>query len=136
MSRPLETECEPRDPADVVHLLSFDVEEYVQAEAAAAWSQWEGDTISLRGPEARPAKFNEVDFAVAFARIECHYFVNGGFFPEDGWILNNIHKIKDIPGWIIQGRFDVVTPMDAAWRDISRQVFSAHIYRERQRRQE
>ncbi len=87
----------------------------VQARAAAAWSQWEGDTISIRGPEARPAKFNEVDFAVAFARIECHYFANRGFFAEDGWILNNIHKIKDIPGWIVQGRFDVVTPLESAW---------------------
>ncbi len=88
----------------------------VQARAAAAWSQWEGDTISLRGPEARPAKFNEVDFAVAFARIECHYFANKGFFPEDGWILKNLNKIRHIPGWIVQGRFDVVTPMEAAWR--------------------
>jgi proline iminopeptidase len=88
----------------------------IQARAAAAWSQWEGDTISIRGPEARPAKFNEMDFAVAFARIECHYFANKGFFPEDGWILNNIDKIKDIPGWIVQGRFDVVTPLESAWK--------------------
>jgi len=87
----------------------------VQAQAAAAWSQWEGDTISLRGPEARPAKFNEVDFAIAFARIECHFFVNGGFFPEDGWLLKNAHKIANIPGWIAQGRFDVVTPLESAW---------------------
>ena len=88
----------------------------VQARAAAAWSQWEGDTISIRGPEARPSKFNEMDFAVAFARIECHYFANKGFFPEDGWILKNIDKIKDIPGWIVQGRFDVVTPLESAWK--------------------
>lgn len=87
----------------------------VQAEAAAAWSQWEGDTISIRGPEARPSKFNEIDFAIAFARIECHFFVNRGFFPE-GWILDNAAKLKDIPGWIVQGRFDVVTPMEAAWK--------------------
>ena len=87
----------------------------VQAQAAQAWSQWEGDTISIRGPEARPSKFNEIDFAIAFARIECHFFANGGFFTEDGWILNNIDKIRGIPGWIVQGRFDVVTPMDSAW---------------------
>src|SRR5471032_3084690 len=87
----------------------------VQARAAAAWSQWEGDTISIRGPEARPSKFNEVDFAVAFARIECHYFANRGFFVEDGWILNNIKRIQKIPGWIVQGRFDVVTPLESAW---------------------
>ena len=87
----------------------------IRAQAAAAWSQWEGDTISIRGPEARPAKFNEADFAIAFARIECHYFQNRGFFDEDGWILNNVGRIADIPGWIVQGRFDVVTPLQAAW---------------------
>jgi proline iminopeptidase len=87
----------------------------VQAEAASAWSQWEGDTISIRGPEARPPKFNEVDFAVAFARIECHFFANAGFFDEDGWILKNIDTIRHIPTWIVQGRFDVVTPLDSAW---------------------
>jgi proline iminopeptidase len=86
-----------------------------RAIAAAAWSQWEGDTLSLRGPQARPAKFNDSDFAIAFARIECHYFANGGFFPEDGWILNHIGALKGIPGWIVQGRFDVVTPLESAW---------------------
>ncbi len=88
----------------------------VQAEAAAAWSQWEGDTISIRGPEARPSKFNEVDFAIAFARIECHFFANHGFFPEEDWILKSAEALKEVPGWIVQGRFDVVTPMEAAWK--------------------
>ncbi|HUO21113.1 MAG TPA: prolyl aminopeptidase [Caulobacteraceae bacterium] len=88
----------------------------VRGEAAAAWSQWEGDTISIRGPEARPSKFNEADFAIAFARIECHYFQNRGFFEHDGWLLDNIGRIAHIPGWIVQGRFDVVTPMEAAWK--------------------
>jgi len=87
----------------------------VQSEAAAAWSQWEGDTISIRGPEARPSKFNEVDFAVAFARIECHFFANRGFFEEDGWLLKQVSRIRKIPGWIVQGRFDVVTPLESAW---------------------
>ncbi|MEO8813126.1 MAG: prolyl aminopeptidase [Caulobacteraceae bacterium] len=87
----------------------------VQARAAAAWSQWEGDTLSLRGPQARPAKFNEIDFAVAFARIESHFFANRGFFETDGWLLKNIGAVRAIPGWIVQGRFDVVTPMDSAW---------------------
>lgn len=87
----------------------------VQAQAANAWSQWEGDTISLRGPDARPPKFNEEDFAIAFARIECHFFANQGFFPHDGWILGNIDKIRHIPTWIVQGRFDVVTPLASAW---------------------
>ena len=88
----------------------------VQAAAATAWSQWEGDTISIRGPEARPTKFDEVDFAIAFARLESHYFVNGGFFPHDGWLYDQIPRLSHIPLWIVQGRFDVVTPPEAAWK--------------------
>ena len=108
-------EAERADMIGAYHKRLTHADRRVQAEAAAAWSQWEGDTISLRGPEARPAKFNEVDFAIAFARIECHFFANRGFFDEDGWVLNNIHRVADIPGWIVQGRFDVVTPLESAW---------------------
>ncbi|HKR90055.1 MAG TPA: prolyl aminopeptidase [Phenylobacterium sp.] len=107
---------EQGDMISAYHRRLTSPERRVQAEAAAAWSQWEGDTMSIRGPEARPSKFNEIDFAIAFARIECHYFANGGFFPEEGWLLNNVDKLRSIPGWVVQGRFDVVTPMDAAWR--------------------
>lgn len=86
-----------------------------QAAAAAAWSEWEGDTLSLLGPQARPSKFSDVEFAIAFARIECHYFINRGFFAQDGWILKNAAALKGLPGVIVQGRFDVVTPMESAW---------------------
>lgn len=109
-------EAERGDMMAAYHKRLTHTDRRIQAEASAAWSQWEGDTISIRGPEARPSKFNEIDFAIAFARIECHFFANGGFFKEDGWILKNIDKIRGIPGWIVQGRFDVVTPMDSAWR--------------------
>ncbi|MDP3660129.1 prolyl aminopeptidase [Phenylobacterium sp.] len=109
-------EDERGDMIGAYHRRLTDPDRRVQAQAASAWSQWEGDTISIRGPEARPSKFNEVDFAIAFARIECHFFANRGFFAEDGWLLKNIAAIRGIPGWIVQGRFDVVTPMDAAWR--------------------
>ncbi len=108
--------AERGDMISAYHARLTSPDRQVQAEAAAAWSQWEGDTISIRGPEARPAKFNEIDFAIAFARIECHFFANHGFFPEEGWILKNVEKIRRIPAWIVQGRFDVVTPMDTAWR--------------------
>jgi proline iminopeptidase len=114
--------CAPIPPAErddmmaAYHRRLTHPDRRVQAEAAAAWSQWEGDTISIRGPEARPSKFNEIDFAIAFARIECHFFVNRGFFGADDWIIAHADRLRDIPGWIVQGRFDVVTPMDAAWR--------------------
>lgn len=87
----------------------------VRREAAVAWSSWEGDTVSAKGPAARPEKFAEPDFAVAFARLECWYFMNRGFLPEDGWILKQVERIRQIPAWIVQGRFDVVTPMSGAW---------------------
>jgi proline iminopeptidase len=109
-------EAERRDLVSAYHKRLTHKDRRVQAEAAAAWSQWEGDTISIRGPEARPSKFNEIDFAIAFARIECHFFANKGFFAEDNWLLKNIGKIRGIPGWIVQGRFDVVTPMESAWK--------------------
>jgi proline iminopeptidase len=108
-------ESERGDLMAAYHRRLTDPDRRVQSVAAAAWSQWEGDTLSLRGPQARPAKFSEVDFAIAFARIECHYFVNRGFFDEDGWLLKNIGAIRGIPGWIVQGRFDVVTPLESAW---------------------
>ena len=55
------------------------------------------------------------DFADAFARIECHYFVNKGFFPSDNYILDNIDTIRHIPAFIVHGRYDVVTPLKNAW---------------------
>ena len=112
--RPIPLE-ERGDMISAYHRRLTHTDRAVRAEAAAAWSQWEGDTISIRGPEARPSKFNEADFAIAFARIECHYFQNRGFFEHDGWLLKNIDRIAHIPGWIVQGRFDVVTPMESAW---------------------
>lgn len=82
---------------------------------ALAWSGWEGDTLSIEGPPEAPTKFTDPDFAVAFARIESWYFQNRGFFESDNWILENINKLRHIPAWIVQGRYDVVTPMTSAW---------------------
>ena len=85
-------------------------------EAARAWSRWEGETLSIKGPLTTPPRFNEDDFVDAFARIECHYFVNRGFFATDNWLLEQCaEKLKDIPGVIVHGRYDVVTPLSTAW---------------------
>ena len=85
-------------------------------EAARAWSRWEGETLSIKGPVTTPPRFNEDDFVDAFARIECHYFVNRGFFASDDWLLEQCReKLKDIPGVIVHGRYDVVTPLSTAW---------------------
>lgn len=108
-------EAERGDLMEAYHKRLVGPDEDERRACAIAWSIWEGETVSVRGPEARPDKFAEADFAVAFARIECHYFRNGGFLPEDGWLLKKIDRIRHIPAWIAQGRFDVVTPMSGAW---------------------
>lgn len=86
-----------------------------QLACARAWSQWEGSTLSLLSDPKRVEEFGGDRFAIAFARIECHYFHNRGFFECDGQLLDNAHRLRGIPGVIIQGRYDVVTPMQTAW---------------------
>ncbi len=86
-----------------------------QREAAKAWSTWEGSTINLLQRPQQIAHFASEDFAVVFARVECHYFVNKGFFESDGWLIDNVDKIRHLPTVIIQGRYDVCTPMTTAW---------------------
>jgi proline iminopeptidase len=83
--------------------------------AARAWARWEGETLSVRGPDARPSRFEDDRFVEAFARIECHYFVHGGFFEHDGWLLEQAGRLRGIPGRIVHGRFDMVTPLSSAW---------------------
>lgn len=87
----------------------------IRTEAAKAWSVWEGSTSKLYTDPSFVERFAGDEFADAFARIECHYFINKGFFEEDGWILKNIDKIRHIPAWIVQGRYDVVCPATSAW---------------------
>lgn len=86
----------------------------VQVEAARAWSLWEGRTLTLLPDPQMAVRHGEDRFAVAFARIENHYFVNGGFF-EEGQLIRDASRLKDIPGVIIQGRYDICTPMQTAW---------------------
>ncbi len=87
----------------------------VQLAAAKAWSIWEGTTLSLVQDQRRVELFGADSYAIAFARIECHYFVNRGFFANDDHLLRNAPLIRDIPGVIIHGRYDVVTPLKNAW---------------------
>ncbi len=84
--------------------------------AARAWSTWEGTALSLLPDMERVARFGVETYALAFARIESHYFVNGGFFASDGELLVQAHRYADIPGVIVHGRYDVVTPVRSAFR--------------------
>jgi len=83
--------------------------------AARAWAIWEGATSFLKGSPSYVARFNEADYASAFSRIECHYFVNGGFLRADNQLLADVDRIRHIPAIIVQGRYDVVCPMRSAW---------------------
>lgn len=89
-------------------------DEAAKLQAARAWSQWEASTITLAPNPAMIAQFGDAHFALAFARIENHYVVHKGFM-EEGQLLTNAGRLKDIPGVIVQGRYDLATPAKSAW---------------------
>jgi proline iminopeptidase len=92
-----------------------DGDEDVRLAAAKAWSVWEA-TTSLLYPSQKKIDDAAGDrFAEAFARIECHYFVHGGFFEVEDQLLRDAHRIAHIPCEIVQGRYDVVCPARSAW---------------------
>lgn len=86
-----------------------------QLAAARAWATWEGATSRLIPDPALIAHYDQPATAVAFARIECHYFVNDGFFRDPDQLLDGVDRIRHIPTVIVQGRYDVVCPMTSAW---------------------
>jgi len=81
---------------------------------AQAWAVWEAETISLLPDPARVDEWRDPAYAVAFARIESHYFTNGGYFDRDDQILHNAGRLADLPGAIIHGRYDLCTPVSNA----------------------
>lgn len=83
--------------------------------AARAWAVWEGATSYLLADDENVRKWGEDEFALAVARIECHYFVNRGFMRSESQLLDDIGRIRHIPAVIVQGRHDVVCPMRTAW---------------------
>jgi len=82
--------------------------------AAKAWARWEGQTSTLQPSKSVTSSFTEPFTAMSLSRIECHYFMNDSFL-EDNQILKNAGKLADIPGFIVQGRYDIVCPMESAW---------------------
>jgi proline iminopeptidase len=84
-------------------------------EAARAWSIWESALSYIKMNTNYVKRANDAEFAAAFARIECHYFINGGFLDRPNQLLEDVHKIRHIPTVIVQGRFDVVCPARSAW---------------------
>lgn len=86
-----------------------------QLRCAVAWSTWEGETITLLPNPDYSDHFYDPEFALAFARIENHFFVHAGWL-EEGQLLRDAHKLKDIPGVIIHGRYDMPCPAKYAWQ--------------------
>jgi len=87
----------------------------VRMAAARAWSIWEGATSFLNVNPDYIARFEQDAFAEAFGRIECHYFINGGFLRPPNQLLEDVDRIRHLPCTIVQGRYDVVCPMKSAW---------------------
>ena len=87
----------------------------VRVAAAKRWAGWEGATSKLLPDPAMVNRYEEDEFALAFARIEAHYFQNRGFFECDDQLLRDVERIRHIPAAIVQGRYDVVCPATSAW---------------------
>ena len=108
-------EAERGDMMGAYRRLLTGTDRKAQIEAARAWSLWEGETITLLPEPATSDKFGEDEFALAFARIENHYFVHGGWLDE-GQLLRDAHRLKGIPGVIVHGRYDMPCPAKYAWQ--------------------
>jgi proline iminopeptidase len=87
----------------------------IRLRAARAWSVWEGSTSKLRPDANLIERFGGDQFALAFARIECHYFVHGAFLRSDTQLLDDVVRVEHLPATIVQGRYDVVCPAASAW---------------------
>ena len=108
-------ESERHDLISAFHTRLTSEDSEVRLSAARAWSVWEASTSFLIQNEDFMAQLDEPEAALAMARIECHYFVNGGFFESPNQLLEAIDKIRHIPCVIVQGRYDVVCPPTTAW---------------------
>lgn len=111
---PLKTEEERADPMTAYRALLTGADEALKLEAARAWSTWEGETITLLPDAGFTAAFCDGHFALAFARIENHYFVHKAWL-RGRQLLDDAHKLKGIPGVIVHGRYDMPCPARYAW---------------------
>jgi proline iminopeptidase len=109
-------EAERSDMVAAYHRLVFSPDPAVSTPAALAWSRWEGATVSTQVNSG--SGYGEEKFAVSFARIALHYFVHKGWLT-DGQLIRDVDKIADIPCAIINGRYDLVTPLITAF-DLAR----------------
>lgn len=93
--------------------LLHDRNEVKQLSAARSWSQWEAACSTLQPSKSLRSHFNDAHTALSLAKIESHYFINKSFL-EENQILDQMDKLKDVYGIIVQGRYDMVCPMNSA----------------------
>ena len=93
------------------HEMLFSEDEATRLKAAKSWADWESYLIQFEPKDVD----EDPQASLAIARMENHYFVNEGWLQGDKAILANIGKIRHIPTIIVQGRYDLCTPMQSAW---------------------
>lgn len=106
---------ERHDMLGAYHRRLTSEDEDTRLAAARHWAGWEGATSFLHPNPDYMATTRGRRFALAFARIECHYFINSGFFEHDDQLLRDIDRIRHIPAVIVHGRYDVICPVANAW---------------------
>lgn len=106
---------QPGSMVDTYHQLLTSKDENVRLAAALAWSRWEAATSKLEDDGSLTTQFEEPRLALAFASLENHYFRNKIFMPSDDYLLRKIATIQGIPTRIVQGRYDIVCPIETAW---------------------
>lgn len=99
------------DMVAAYHAMITGKDEALRRRALEAWARWEAETLSLHRNPKRIEEFTAPDFADAFAGIELHYFVNRGFLKSDGQLLKDADRLRDIPGVIVHGRYDMICPV-------------------------
>jgi proline iminopeptidase len=107
--------AERGDMLSAYHRRLMSDDEKVCLEAAKAWSIWEATALKLIPDNELIDHAGDDHFALAIARIECHFFVNNAFFDSDNYLIEHIDQIRNIPAMIVQGRYDIVCPMMSAW---------------------
>jgi len=105
--------AERGDMIRAYHKRLFSGDRATEITYAKAWSAWENALATVRSSGAGGE--SPAEYARAFARLENHYFTNGGFLERDGWIIDSIDRIRDVPGTIVQGRYDMICPPVSAW---------------------
>lgn len=108
-------ENERHDLLHAYHKRLMSKDPAIRKRAASTWAAWEGATLKLIFDEKTFDQFVEDSHADAIARIECHYFVNRCFFETDNWLIEQVGKVRHIPAVIVQGRYDIICPMESAW---------------------